>query len=71
MTENDRVPGPGRAPDARCRPLTGTDYPEGWTACDEAAWQELIDDVDTDLFVQTMLDNSRALTRAQSLLADP
>lgn len=52
-----------------CRPLVGHDYPSNWCTVLEDGWQQRVDDVDTDLFVQTMLDHSRALVALEQSLA--
>jgi len=48
LGDSEPVAAPRQAADA----LTGPDYPEGWSAADEEGWQHLVEDVDTDQWIQ-------------------
>lgn len=37
-----------------CRPLVGEPYPAHWMTCDEAAWQQIVEDVETELDVYAL-----------------
>lgn len=74
--DSDRVQAPGHASDTvvhgpACRPLVGEDYPPRWCICEEAAWQQLAAEVDTDITENALTEYRDALARSQSLLADP